>query len=105
MSPSSFIVRYRAPWSASIATVVTPKSSAKGESISTSVMEMLPSASRGTPRMMLPNVTPNRSAMPNEEAEKTMSHPVRHSRPGSLLRNSIATARTMSATSRNIMAR
>ena len=38
------------------------------------------SSSNRAPRMMLPNVTPNRRAMPNEAAQNTTSHPVRHRR-------------------------
>ncbi len=70
-SPSVFMVRKMAPCMANIATVVTPTSSAKGVSRSKSVILMLPRASSATPLITLPKATPNSSASPSDDSQKT----------------------------------
>ena len=54
---------------------------------------------------MLPSATPMSSADTMLPAAKPMSHICRHQRIGCLLRNSIATARKISAASSRISAR
>ena len=90
------------PWTANITTVVTPTSSANGFSRAMKLIEMLPSASTGSPNRRLPNATPSRTARPADAAAKTVSHVRRQPVPSSLERNSRATVRRI-RTSRTSM--
>ena len=87
------------------ATVVTPTSSGYGFSRPRNVPANSPLASIGTPQAMLPIATPMSSADTMLPAENPMSHICRHQRIGCLLRNSMATARKISATSSSMNAR
>ncbi len=87
------------------ATVVTPTSSGYGVSRPRKVPANSPFASTGTPHAMLPSATPMSRLDRMLPTEKLMSHICRHQHSGRLLRNSIATARKISAASSIISAR
>ena len=95
-----------APCIAKSATVVTPISSAYGCSRPRKLPANSPRASSGTPQAMLPIATPisrleHEAAAPRSRRPRTR----RQRGDGCLLRNSIATARKISAQSRAMNAR
>ena len=99
MSPVVLSARKIAPWVTNSASVVRPPSSAYGLSRSSRPPTYSWSASSGTPRTMLANATPHRTAgtsEPNDDAPVPAA-PARP-RSGRLPRYSKATPRTISAT-------